>query len=195
VVGDPRGAHAAPDGPRSRRALLTGGAAAATAALLSACSGAAPLREKVRGGETVAKVDVAPLNALLAVEQYAIAAYAAAIPLLHSPQSDAAIRFLAHELAHSVALEELIKRVKGKPGRPRASYDLGRPRTAPEVIALLKHVEQTQIRSYLATLPHLQGPGSRLAAVSIMANEAQHQAVLRWQSGESPTPTALVNGS
>jgi hypothetical protein len=195
VVGDPRGDQAALDGPHSRRALLTGGAAAATAALLSACAGASPLREKVRGGATVAQADIAPLNALLEVEHYAIAAYAAGIPLLSSPQSDAGIRFLAHELAHSVALQDLIRRVKGKPVRPRASYDLGRPRTASEVMAQFKHVEQTQIRSYLATLPHLQGPGSRLAAVSIMANEAQHMAVLRWQTGETPTPAALVTGS
>ncbi|HTX32011.1 MAG TPA: DUF4439 domain-containing protein [Solirubrobacteraceae bacterium] len=195
MVVDPRADRRATGEPCSRRLLLTGGAGAATAALLSACSGAKPLREKVRGGGKVSRADVAPLNTLLDVEHYAIAAYAAGIPLLHSPQAESGIQFLAQELAHAVALSDLVRKVKGKPHRPRASYDLGHPQSAAEVLSLFQHVEQAQLRTYLATLPRLQGPGSRSAAVSIMANDAQHLAMLRWQSGESPTPAPLVTGS
>jgi Ferritin-like domain len=185
----------AADAPHSRRALLTGGAAVATAALLSACSGAKPLREKVRGGGVILPADIEPLNTLLDVEHYAVAAYAAGIAFLHPPQSKAAIQFLAHELSHTVQLSDLIHRVKGKPNLPRASYDLGHPRNASDVMALLQRVEQTQIRTYLATLPRFQGGGSRAVAVSIMANDAQHLAMLRWQTGQPPTPAALVTGS
>jgi Ferritin-like domain len=201
VVVDPRADQRASDeqavagAAYSRRLLLSGGAGAATAAFLAACSGAKPLREKVRGGGKVSRADVAPLNTLLDVEHYAIAAYAAGIPLLHSPQAESGIQFLAQELAHAVALSDLIRKAKGKPHRPQASYDLGHPQTPAEVMALLKRIEQTQLRTYLATLARLQGPGSRSAAVSIMANDAQHLAMLRWQTGESPTPAALVTGS
>src|SRR5205807_1934350 len=93
---------------QSRRAVLTGGSAAATAALLTACAGAKALRERVRAGGKVTPADVEPLNALLDLEHYAIAAYAAGIPLLHPPQSTAAVQFLAQELAHASQLTDLI---------------------------------------------------------------------------------------
>ncbi|MBV8430808.1 MAG: ferritin-like domain-containing protein [Solirubrobacterales bacterium] len=190
---DPRGDSSALS---SRRVWLTGGAAAGAAALLSACSGGKPLREKVQGGGKVTPADVPPLNGLLDVEHYAIAAYASGIPLLpqHTPQAYAAIQFLAQELAHAVQLSDLIHRAKGKPRRPAASYDLGHPQTPADVAALLKQVEETQISAYLNTIPRLSG-GARSAAAAILANDAQHLAVLRWQTGESPTPSALVKGS
>jgi bacterioferritin (cytochrome b1) len=143
----------------------------------------------------VARADVEPLNELLDVEYYAIAAYAAGIPLLHGLQSEATIQFLAQEMAHSVQLEDLIHQAGGTPNRPKVSYDLGHPRTGDEVVALLQHVERTQLRVYLDTLPHLSGGKIRSAVAAIFANEAQHLAMLRWQTGQAPVPAALVNGS
>ena len=197
VAGDPRGGWPAGASAHSRRTLLTGGAAAATAALLSACSGAKPLREKVAAGGKVSKADIEPLNTLLDVEHYAIAAYAGGFQLLRprSPESKAAAQFLSQELAHSVQLTDLIHRVRGKPRRAQASYDLGHPQGPADVIALLKRIEQEQLRVYLSTIPQLSGSGSRSAAASIMANDAQHLAMLRWQTGQAPAPAALVTGS
>ena len=196
VAGDPRGGWPAVGTPHSRRSLLTGGAAATTVALLSACSGAKPLREKVAGGGKVSKADIEPLNALLDVEHHAIAAYAAGFQLLHprSPQAKAAAQFLAQEMAHAVQLSDLIRRARGKPRRARASYDLGHPQGPADVLALLKRIEQEQLGAYLSTIPQLTGSGSRFAAASIMANDAQHLAILRWQAGQAPTPDALVTG-
>jgi hypothetical protein len=155
------------------------------------------LREKVAGGGKVSKADVEPLNDLLDVEHYAIAAYAASVPLLqpHSPQAKAAAQFLAQELAHSVQLTDLIHRARGKPRRAQASYDLGHPRGPADAVALLKEAERVQLHAYLGTIPRLSGSGSRFAAASIMANDAQHLAMLRWQSGQAPAPAALVTGS
>jgi hypothetical protein len=195
VAGEPRDGQAAPRRPPSRRGFLTGSAAGATAAILSACSGAKPLREKVRGGGTVSRSDIEPLNALLDVEHYAVAAYAAGIPLLHHPHTEAAVQFLAQELAHTVQLSDLIRHVRGEPHRPLAGYNLGDPKRAADVLTLLKRIEQAQLRAYLQTIPRLQGSGSRAVAVSIMANDAQHLAFLRWQSGEPPVPSALVTGT
>lgn len=142
----------------------------------------------------MAKSDLEPLQSLLDVEHYAVAAYAAGIPLLHQTQAKAGEQFLAQELAHTVQLSDLIKRVKGKPHRPAASYDLGQPRNAIDVLALLKRIEEMQIRAYLETIPRLEGNGSRKVAVSIMANDAQHLAMVRWEMGEAPVPAALVSG-
>jgi hypothetical protein len=180
----------------SRRAFLTAGAGAAVTALLSGCSGGhRALREKVRGSAKVPKADIPALNALLDVEHYAIAAYAAGGPLLHAPQSTAATQFLAHELAHALQLSDLIHQAGAEPRRPRASYDLGHPRTADDVVALLKRLERLQIRTYLETIPRLSGGRVRAAMAAILANDAQHLAMLRWQAGGPPAPAALVTGS
>jgi bacterioferritin (cytochrome b1) len=180
--------------PPSRRGFLTAGSAAATAALLSACAGAKPLREQVRGGGKVTRADIEPLNALLDLEHYAIAAYAAGIPLLHGPQAKSAIQFLAQELAHATQLSDLVRLAKGKPNRPLARYDLGHPKEAADVVALLVRLERAQLRGYLNTLPRLSNGRLRAAAAAIFANDAQHLAMLRWQSGHSPVPSARVTG-
>jgi rubrerythrin len=179
----------------SRRAFLTSGAGVTGAALLGGCGGGGPLREKVRSGARVSRADVEPLNTLLDVEHYAIAAYAAGIPLLHDPQAKSTIQFLAQEMAHSVQLGDLIRQAGGKPHLPKISYDLGHPRAAAEVLDLLQHVERTQLRVYLDVLPRLSAGKTRSAVVSIFANEAQHLAMLRWQTGHAPAPEALVTGS
>jgi hypothetical protein len=143
----------------------------------------------------VPRSDATALNALLDVEHYAVAGYAAGIPLLHEPQAKAAVQFLAQELAHTVQLSDLIKRAHGKPNRPAASYDLGHPRSSEDVLALLKRLEQAQLRAYLDAIPQLSGGKVRAAVAAIYANDAQHLALLRWQTGEAPAPAALVTGS
>jgi hypothetical protein len=189
---EPRGG---PVAAQSRRLFLAGGAVAAAAELLSGCGGK-PLREKVRGAGKVSSADFAPLNACLDAEHYAIAAYAAGIPLLHSQQSKvAAEQFLAQELAHAVQLSDLIRSGRGKPNRPRASYDLGHPRGPDDVLALLKRLEDAQLTTYLKTIPRLSAGELRGAVAAIFANDAQHLAMLRWQTGETPVPSALVTGS
>jgi bacterioferritin (cytochrome b1) len=180
--------------PPSRRAFLTAGSAAAAAALLSACGGAKPLREEVRSGGKVTRADVEPLNALLDLEHYAIAAYAAGIPLLHPPQSESAIQFLAQELAHATQLSDLIRLARAKPNLPQAKYDLGHPKRPADVLAFLMHLERAQLSAYLSTLPRLSNGRLRAAMTSIFANDAQHLAMLRWQTGHAPVPGAQVTG-
>ena len=198
VEGDPRGNSAA-GSPRppatSRRAFLSGGSAAATAALLAGCSGAKTLREKVRGEARAAPSDLEPLNRLLDLEHMAIAAYAAGIPLLHPPQFKTAVQLLAQELAHAGQLTDLIRKGRGKPRRPAARYDLGHPRGAEEVLALLQRVENDQLSAYLDEIPRLSTGHVRAAVSAIFANDAQHLALLRWQTGQAPVPAARVTGS
>ena|GEM_PF-582302 len=177
---------------RSRRSLLAG-AAGATALALAGC-GSKPLREKIRDGAHVAPGDLGPLNALLDVEHYAIAAYAAAIPLLGPAAARAGKQFLAQELAHAVELSDLVHRAGGRPHKPPASYNLGHPRDQAQALALLQHVEDVQLGAYLERLPDLSGGHVRATLVTIYANEAQHLAVLRMAAGETPTSGALVAG-
>jgi hypothetical protein len=185
------------EGFRSRRKLLVAAGttvAGAGAIVLAGCTGSTALRVKVRNGATVAPSDIGILNGLLDLENYAIAAYAAGIPLLHRPAARAAKQFLGQELAHAAALSDLVKRAHGKPSLPRAGYDLGHPGTALEVLALLHRLERAQLAAYLEMIPRLSGGRIRSAAAAIFANDAQHVSVLRSHLGLAPVPAALVTG-
>ncbi len=182
--------------PRSRRAALATAASAAGAVALAGC-GSKPLREEIRTGAHVAPGDLPFLNALLDVEHYAIAAYAAGIPLLgplNSPGAKMGKQFLAQELAHAVELSDLAKRAGGKPRKPQASYNLGHPRSAAEALALLEHAENVQLQAYLAMLPRLSGGHVRAALLTIYANDAQHLAVLRGHAGLPAASGPFVGG-
>ena len=173
--------------------LLRGGGVAAATAVLAGC-GAKPLRIKIRNGAKVSPADVDSLNALLEVEHHAVAAYTASIPLLNWRQAKPAKQFLGQELAHVVELTDLIKRAGAKPAKPKARYDLGRPRTADQVLALLKRSEEAQLQAYLSTIPQLSGGRLRSTAASIYANDAQHLALVRSQLGQSAVPAPFAVG-
>jgi hypothetical protein len=185
--------------PRSRRQMLmvAGGGLAASASLLAGCHGTAPLRVKVRGAAKVDPADVPALNQLLDLERYAVTAYAAGIPLL--PEGGeawkAAKQFLAQELAHEVSLTELIMQAKQKPAKARASYDLGHPQNAEQVLALLHRVERAQLAAYTSTIPNLIPGRVRSTVAAIYANDAQHLAVLRGAMGLDPVPSAFATGA
>jgi hypothetical protein len=176
---------------RSRRAVLAG-AGIAGAAALAGCGGK-PLREKIRGGATgVPRDDVATLNALLEVEHFGIAAYAAAIPLLSPSGAKDGMWLLSQELAHADELTTLIKAAGAKPHRPAASYNLGYPRTSRQALALLERAERAQLQAYLKMIPTLSGGQIRAAIATLYANDAQHLAVLRSRGGQTPTQAFAV---
>jgi hypothetical protein len=175
---------------RSRRALLAGAASAAGAAVLSAC-GTKALRKKIATGAHVVPGDIDALNSLLDVENYAIAAYAAGLPLLGPDWAKIAKQFLSQELAHAVEIRDLVRGAGGKPHRPASSYNLGDPRTAGEALALLESVERAQLHAYLQMIPRLSGGHVRAAVATIFANDAQHLAVLRVDAGQ-PLPGAFA---
>ena len=182
--------HTAP--LRSRRALLAG-AAGVGAVALAGCGGK-PLSKKILNGGTVLPEDVPVLNSLLGVEHYAIAAYAAAFPLFAdgTEANRVAKQFLSQELAHEAELAGLVKDGGGKAASPQAAYSLGNPRTAAEALDLLERVERAELHAHLRLMPALGGGHVRAAIATIFANDSQHLAVLRTQSGQTPTAAFVV---
>jgi ferritin-like protein len=168
--------------------------AAAAAGLIAGCSGSKPLRLQVRSGVKVARGDVAILNGLLDIERHTIAAYTAGIPLLRRPAAKAAQQFLSQELAHAQSIADLIKQAGGKAAKPRARYDLGNPKTEPQVLALLEALEGRQLAAYVQKIPGLSPGRLRSAVAAIFANDAQHLAVLRTELRQDPVPAAFVSG-
>ena len=165
---------------------MAGAVGAAGAAVLSGCGNSA-LRVKIRNGARVPPADVDTLNALLDVENYAIAAYAAGIPMLGDGAAElAGKQFLAQEISHATELSDLVKAAGGRPHRRPSTYSLGTPpRTAAEAYAFLERVERLQLDAYLEMTPTLSGGLVRAAIATIFANDAQHLAVLRIQSGQA----------
>jgi hypothetical protein len=179
-------------GNRSRREAIAAVAAGGGAALLAGC-GSHTLRSRVKRGARVAPGDVNVLNRLLEVEYHAIAAYTAGLPFLLRPERKAAKQFLGQEVTHASTLAGLIKQAGGKAITPSVSYDLGRPRRA-DILALLQELEAQQLAAYIQMIPELTHGKLRSTAAAIMANDAQHLAVLRQERGQSPIPSPFATG-
>jgi hypothetical protein len=182
----------------SRRALLrTSSLAAAggSAALVAACSTRhtkpAPV-ESPGAKPSALRADVGILQSALDLEHRGIAAYTAGIPLLDGRTHAAARQFLLQEFAHAAELSALIRQGGAKPNLASASYQLGNPGSASEVLGLLHTIERDSIAAYLEAIPKLTPGILRSRVASILANEAEHISVLRALLGHPAVPDAFV---
>jgi Ferritin-like domain len=183
----------------SRRALLSGAGAALTGAgalALGGCGRAATGRKAVKGlPRPLIESDVGILGQALELERRTVAAYVAGIPLLSHPQAKAARQFLNEELQHTGELISLITAAGAKPAPRANSYELGHPRDAAGVLALLHSLEALQVKAYLQSIPRLAPGPVRAAVASILTVDSQHIAMLRLAQGQTPVPSAFVTGS
>jgi Ferritin-like domain len=178
----------------SRRGLLRAAGVSLAGAVVAAGCGKTSLRAQVQNSQPVLHTDVDLLQHLLHLEHVAIAAYTAGTPLLPAATVKAGQLFLNDELAHAGALGALIKAAGGKPNKPAPSYDLGHPRTGRQVLELLHRIENAQISAYLAALPRLEPSLVKRSVAAILANDAQHVAVVRAALGQAAVPSAFVTG-
>ncbi len=179
--------------PSSRRNLLLAAGAGLAGALLAGCGGES-IKQQVHNSEPVLTNDVDLLNHLLHLEHTAIAAYTAGIPLLDQPTAKAGQLFLNDEISHAGDVAGLVREAGGKPIKPAPTYALGHPRTSEEVLMLLHVVENAQIAGYLYAIKQLEPGVVKQQVASILANDAQHVAVVRAALGQSAIPSAFVNG-
>jgi hypothetical protein len=172
----------------SRRQLLS---AAGAGAVLAGCGTSQPASGIP---SAVLETDVPTLNRLIGVEYHGVAAYVAAIPLLSGTDALYAKQFLTQELAHIDDLAAFVRKAHTKPAASSQTYDLGTPRSREELLALLHHVEQLQLRAYLQAIPLLTPGVVKATAASIFANDAQHASLIRGRLGLAPVPEAVVTG-
>ena len=138
--------------------------------------------------------DVDLLNRLLHLEHVTIAAYTAGIPLLAPATHKAGQLFLNDEISHAGDIAGLVRAAGGKPIKPAPSYALGHPRTSQEVLMLLHNVENMQIAAYVDAIAVLEPGTLKQQVASILANDAQHIAVVRAALGQPAIPSAFVTG-
>jgi Ferritin-like domain len=176
------------------RSALLRAAGAGLAGLAAVGCGKQSLRAQVHNSKPLLHTDVALLNHLLDLEHMAIAAYTAGTPLLAPSVVKAGRLFLNHELSHAGDLAGLVKAAGGKPIKPAPSYALGHPRTSDDVLRLLHAMETAQITAYLDAITRLRPGTLKQQVASILANDAQHVAVVRAALGQPAIPSAFVTG-
>jgi Ferritin-like domain len=185
----------------SRRALLGSvGAvlAGSTAVALGGCGQSVKTGHKAvkQVALPVRRLDIKILGQALEIERRTVAAYIAGIPLLSHTQVKAAKQFLNEELQHTGELLALITASGGTPAPRAASYDIGGPPSdRAAVLRLLHSLESVQIANYLTVIPRLSPGPVRAAVASILANDAQHVAILRLAQGRPAMPSAFVTGT
>jgi hypothetical protein len=172
---------------------LGASAAAGAAAALGGCGGSSHHHKRRHG--PAADRNVGLLDHALRLERRAIAAYTAGIPLLAGSDKLIATQFLKQELLHAGRLIALIQAMGGRVQARSQSYDLGQPRTPRQIIELLHAVEQAEIAAYLELFPELTGGALRANVATILANDAQHVAILRRALGEPPVPSAFPSAA
>jgi hypothetical protein len=172
---------------QTRRELLRGGVAGAGGALLAAASArAAP--------STHEPTETVRLQRLVRLELLLLFCYrhVLASPVLTPRARRTLTPFIVHEQAHVGALAQQLRAVGGAIPRPPASVAaanrdlahrnvagrLGQLRGDHDAVRLLLRMEQVTIGAYFVALLKLQDAGLIELVAQIMANEAQHDAML-----------------
>ena len=148
--------------------------------------------------------DVAIMNVALGLEHQAIAAYqaGAGTKLLSDPVLQVAVKFMKQHQEHRDALAGTIKKFGGKPVEAKANYDVVKIasdvgvkelKTEKDIITLAMELEKQATSAYYGAIPGIADKAVLKAAVSIMADEAQHTAILRNALGQDPVPSAFVS--
>jgi rubrerythrin len=138
--------------------------------------------------------DVEVLNSALDLEHLAVAAYTASFDVLRGANLRAARTFRDQERQHVVRLTAAIKEIGGRPNAARRSYDFPRLRDEDQVLLFASQLEDTAIAAYIDALPRLNDGDLRATGAAIVANEAQHLAVLNQARGLRAAPKAFVTG-
>jgi rubrerythrin len=140
--------------------------------------------------------DVKILNAALAAEHEAVAAYQAGAEtgLLQKPVLALALQFQGHHKAHADVLAGVVRQLGARPGEPKAKYDfpVATLNTQADVLRFAAGLERGAVSAYVGAVPQFADRQLARAAATILGDEAMHWAVLRQALGEDPVPAAFV---
>ncbi len=147
------------------------------------------------GSNAEAANDVRILNAALAAEREAVAAYqvGAESGLLKKPALQTAAQFQGHHKAHADVLAATIRKLGGSAAEPPARYDfpVDRLRSQSDVLQFAAKLERGAVTAYANAIPKFADRDLSHAAASILSDEAMHWAVLRQVLGLDPVPGAF----
>jgi hypothetical protein len=190
-----------------RCAIATSGVAGGTAALLGVSSAGA--------GQSVAPTDAGLLHDVLTSELLAVYCYQHLLSssLLSASATSLATKILEQERAHVGALDSALRAIGGTPPASPSSAGeadqelsirrvpnrIGHVRGHDDARKLLIALEGVLEGSYFVAIGELSDAKTLRLAAEIMANEAQHEVMLRLLGNEhepaKAVPSALVQGT
>lgn len=182
-------------------ALFRGGRRIFTGALLSAgavalLGGRDALAASNKAGHAATEADVKILNAALAAELQAIAAYqvGAESGLLTPAVKSLALEFQGHHKAHADVLAGTVKKLGGSAATAQGKYDfpVDKLKTQADVLQFAAGLEKGAVSAYVGAVPKFADRMYSQVAATILADEAMHWAVLRQALGEQPVPSAFI---
>lgn len=178
----------------ARRRFVTAGVLSATAVALLGGRDALAARKSSGHGDMAG--DIAILNAALAAEYQAIAAYqvGAESGLLTAAVKPVALEFQGHHKAHADVLAGTVKKMGGTPVAAKSKYDfpLEKLKSQTDVLQFAAGLEKGAVSAYVGAVPKFDDRALSHAAATILGDEAMHWAVLRQVLGEQPVPAAFV---
>lgn len=180
----------------ARRNLIHGSGALLSASAIALLSGCGSVRAHEKKGDASTTNDVAILNAALAAEHQAIAAYqlGAQSGLLQKPALDLATQFQGHHKAHRDLLAATVKQLGGRAAdaKPNYSFPTDKLTNQADVLRFAAELERGAVSAYVGAVPQFDNRDLSKAAASILGDEAMHWAVLLNALGENPVPAAFV---
>lgn len=142
--------------------------------------------------------DIAILNAALASEYQAIAAYqvGAESGLLQKAILDVAVKFQGHHKAHAQVLSGTIEKLGGTAVKTKTTAEYAFPvsqlKSQADVLQFAAGLEKGAASAYLGALPKFHNKDLVSAAGSILGDETMHWAILLNALGQDPVPTAFI---
>ncbi len=177
----------------ARRSFVSAGLLSAAAVALLGGSDALAAK---KAGSAAAGADIEILNAALAAEHQAIAAYqvGAGSGLLTPAVKSLALEFQGHHKAHADLLAATVNKLGGKAADAKANYDfpVNQLKTQADVLRFAAGLEKGAVSAYVGAVPKFDDRELSRAAATILGDEAMHWAVLRNAVGEAPVPAAFV---
>lgn len=139
------------------------------------------------------------LNGLVALEQAAVAAWAAIGAVLAGDGRDYARLIRDREAEHVERVSALVRELGGTPPQPRTAREYerqfpridGQPRDA---LRFADDLERRLVRAHLDALTSLPEVGQRRVAAEIAAEESRDLAVVRVLAGTPAAGQAFVTG-
>jgi hypothetical protein len=186
-----------PDAAAPRRKFMVHGGLSALGAL-TATALLQPVVALAKTGSTSTAEDIAILNAALALEFQAIAAYqlGAESNLLQKPVLDLALKFQGHHKAHADALAITIESIGGTAVSTKTLAQYGFPTdqltSQTDVIAFAAGLEKSAASTYLHALSNFHNKHLIKGAGSILGDETMHWAILQNALGLDPVPVAFI---
>jgi bacterioferritin (cytochrome b1) len=181
--------------PSRRLFLFETTAATLSGAAIALLAGAPRLAQAASHAEGQALTDIQILNAALAAEREAIAAYqvGAESGLLKKNVLKTAVQFQGHHKAHADVLAGTIKKLGGESAEAPAKYDfpVHQLKSQKDVLAFAAKLERGAVTAYAGAIPKFENRDLSQASASILSDEAMHWAVLRQVSGLDPVPGAF----